>query len=91
MQLGVLTAQPLGHMDRSDAFDFLETLGVDAVELGAGGLIGSDHIDRGHLLDNDDAECFEEVERVRTIHVPERLGCEYAELHTNDVWIECAK
>lgn len=56
MQLGVLTAQPLGHMDRSDAFDFLETLGVDAVELGAGGLIGSDHIDREALLDDEGAQ-----------------------------------
>jgi DNA-(apurinic or apyrimidinic site) lyase len=43
-------------MDRSDAFDFLETLGVDAVELGAGGLIGADHIDRGHLLDDEGAQ-----------------------------------
>ncbi len=55
MQLGVLTAQPLGHMDRSDAFAFLESLDVDAVELGTGGLIGSDHVDRRELLDSAEA------------------------------------
>lgn len=39
MELGVLIAQPLGHVDRSEAFSFLEMPGVDAVELGTGGLI----------------------------------------------------
>ncbi|MFA1611774.1 sugar phosphate isomerase/epimerase family protein [Halobellus rubicundus] len=55
MELGVLTAQPLGHMDRADAFDFLESLGVDAVELGTGGLIGAAHVDRNKLLTDEDA------------------------------------
>lgn len=56
MQLGVLTAQPLGHMDRTQALDYLENLGVDAVELGVGGLIGDDHLDRREYLDDEAAQ-----------------------------------
>ena len=56
MHVGVLTAQPLGHLDRTKAFEYLESLGVDAVELGAGGLIGDDHLDRRKYLDDESAQ-----------------------------------
>jgi DNA-(apurinic or apyrimidinic site) lyase len=53
MEIGVLTV-PLGDQDRVDAFEYLADLGVDAVELGAGGWPGQDHINRAALLENAD-------------------------------------
>jgi DNA-(apurinic or apyrimidinic site) lyase len=50
MDLGVLTV-PLGQRPLGDALDYLEALGVDAVELGCGGFPGSDHLDPPALRD----------------------------------------
>jgi len=51
MEIGVLTV-PLGGQDRTDAFEYLADLGVGAVELGAGGYPGQDHLNRAALLDD---------------------------------------
>jgi sugar phosphate isomerase/epimerase len=53
MEIGVLTV-PLGDQDRTDAFEYLADLGVGAVELGAGGWPGQDHLNRAEFLENAD-------------------------------------
>ncbi|GAB3683030.1 sugar phosphate isomerase/epimerase [Salinarchaeum chitinilyticum] len=53
MEIGVLTV-PLGGQDRTDAFEYLADLGVGAVELGAGGYPGQDHLNRAALLENEE-------------------------------------
>jgi sugar phosphate isomerase/epimerase len=55
MDVGVLTV-PLGEQPLEDALDYLAAVGVDAVELGCGGYPGQDHLDRGALLDDPDAQ-----------------------------------
>ena len=55
MDIGVLTV-PLGEQPLEDALDYLAAVGVDAVELGCGGYPGQDHLDRGALLDDPDAQ-----------------------------------
>ena len=54
MDIGVLTV-PLAGESRTDAFEYLSGLGVDTVELGTGGFVGATHVDRGSLLDDEDA------------------------------------
>jgi len=54
MEIGVLTVA-LGDHSRTDALATLADLGVGAVELGAGGWPGQDHLDRATLLENADA------------------------------------
>ena len=54
MDIGVLTV-PLGGESRSDAFEYLSGIDVDAVELGVGGHPGQDHTDREALLTDEDA------------------------------------
>ena len=54
MDIGVLTV-PLGEQSLADTLSYLDSLGVDTVELGCGGYPGQDHIDRGALLDDEDA------------------------------------
>jgi len=54
MEIGVLTV-PLGEQNRTDAFEYLSGIGVDAVELGAGGWPGQDHLNRAALLESADA------------------------------------
>ncbi|MDB2261028.1 sugar phosphate isomerase/epimerase [Halorubrum ezzemoulense] len=51
MDIGVLTV-PLGGEPLDDAAAYLDGIGVDAVELGAGGWPGEDHVDREALLDD---------------------------------------
>ncbi|WP_435063776.1 sugar phosphate isomerase/epimerase family protein [Halobaculum sp. EA56] len=58
MDIGVLTV-PLGGEPRTDAFEYLAGIGVDAVELGVGGWPGEDHVDRERLLG--DAEARESL------------------------------
>jgi len=55
MELGVLTV-PLGDRSREEAFAYLETIGVDCVELGVGGFPGDDHLDRTATLDNEERQ-----------------------------------
>ena len=55
MDIGVLTV-PLGEESLDDAIAYLDSIGVDAVELGVGGWPGEDHVDRGEYLDNDGAQ-----------------------------------
>ncbi|TKX35825.1 sugar phosphate isomerase/epimerase [Halorubrum sp. CGM5_25_10-8B] len=51
MDIGVLTV-PLGGEPLDDAAEYLDGIGVDAVELGVGGWPGEDHVDREALLDD---------------------------------------
>ena len=55
MQVGVLTV-PLGDQSLADALSYLDSIGVDAVELGCGGFPGDDHLPRGQYLDDEDAQ-----------------------------------
>lgn len=55
MDIGVLTV-PLGGQPIDDAFAYLDSIGVDAVELGCGGSPGDDHLPREEYLGNDDAQ-----------------------------------
>ncbi|MCI9625895.1 MAG: sugar phosphate isomerase/epimerase [Clostridia bacterium] len=51
MKLGVLTV-PLGDMNLEEVLAYLSGLGVQTVELGAGGFPGKAHLDPDRLLDN---------------------------------------
>ncbi|MGQ4557172.1 TIM barrel protein [Halobellus sp. GM3] len=53
MDVGVLTV-PLGEWPLDRALEYLDELGVDAVELGAGGHPGTDHLSPRALLDDAD-------------------------------------
>ncbi|MFC7077712.1 sugar phosphate isomerase/epimerase family protein [Haloarcula halophila] len=55
MQVGVLTV-PLGDQSLADALSYLDSIGVDAVELGCGGFPGDDHLPREQYLDDEDAQ-----------------------------------
>lgn len=57
MDIGVLTV-PLGDRSIEEAFSYLDGIGVDAVELGAGGYPGrdTDHFDREAYLDDEDRQ-----------------------------------
>ncbi|WP_324758254.1 sugar phosphate isomerase/epimerase family protein [Haloarcula sp. GH36] len=55
MQVGVLTV-PLGDQSLADALSYLDSIGVDAVELGCGGFPGDDHLPRDQYLDDEDAQ-----------------------------------
>ncbi|MFB6138087.1 MAG: sugar phosphate isomerase/epimerase family protein [Halobacteriaceae archaeon] len=55
MDIGVLTVA-LGDETLGDALAYLEDLGVGAVELGTGGFVGQDHLDREALLDDEGAQ-----------------------------------
>jgi len=55
MDIGVLTV-PLGDQSLDEALAYLDGIGVDAVEIGCGGYPGSDHLDRGELLDDEAAQ-----------------------------------
>jgi len=63
MKVGVLTAQPLGHMTLPEALGYLESIGVDAVELPTGGFVGDDHLPRGEYLGDENAQA-DLIERV---------------------------
>jgi len=55
MDIGVLTV-PLGNQPLDDTLAYLDSIGVDAVELGCGGYPGEDHLNRTALLDDPDAQ-----------------------------------
>jgi sugar phosphate isomerase/epimerase len=55
MHIGVLTV-PLGDVSLDDALDYLDGIGVDAVELGCGGHPGDDHLPREEYLDDEAAQ-----------------------------------
>jgi len=55
MKIGVLTA-PLADEPLDDALAYLADLAVDAVELGTGGFVGDDHLDRAAHLDDEAAQ-----------------------------------
>lgn len=61
MKLGVLTV-PLYSMTLEDALAYLHSKGVQAVELGAGGFPGKDHIDPDHYLDQP-----EEIKKLKAL------------------------
>ncbi|QCJ46592.1 sugar phosphate isomerase/epimerase [Haloprofundus sp. MHR1] len=54
MDIGVLTV-PLGGQSLEEALDYLDDIGVSAVELGVGGYPGEAHVDRRELLDDESA------------------------------------
>ncbi len=54
MDIGVLTV-PLGDQALDEVLAYVAGLGVGAVELGAGGYPGQDHLDRERLLEDPDA------------------------------------
>jgi sugar phosphate isomerase/epimerase len=55
MQIGVLTVV-LGDEPLPDALEYVADLGVGAVELGCGGFVGEDHLDREAHLDDESAQ-----------------------------------
>jgi len=55
MDIGVLTV-PLGDRSLDDALDYLDGLGIDAVELGTGGYPGTDHLSPDELLGDPDRQ-----------------------------------
>jgi len=52
MEVGVLTV-PLGDQSLEDALEYLDGIGVEAVELACGGFTGDDHLKREEYLDNE--------------------------------------
>jgi DNA-(apurinic or apyrimidinic site) lyase len=55
MKVGVLTVA-LGDQSLGEALDYLEGIGVEAIELGCGGFVGDDHLTRAEYLDDEDAQ-----------------------------------
>jgi DNA-(apurinic or apyrimidinic site) lyase len=55
MDVGVLTVV-LGDEPLDEALDYLSGLGVGTVELGCGGFVGDDHLDREAYLDDEAAQ-----------------------------------
>ncbi|MFD1588375.1 sugar phosphate isomerase/epimerase family protein [Halorientalis brevis] len=55
MDTGVLSV-PLASQSRTDALEYLASLGVDAVELGCGGHPGDEHLPTGDYLDDETAQ-----------------------------------
>ena len=54
MQVGVLTVL-LGDDPLEDAIEYLDEIGVDAIELGCGGFVGNDHLPAEQYLDDEAA------------------------------------
>jgi len=54
MDIGVLTVA-LADQDLEALLAYLDDLGLGAVEFGTGGFVGESHIERHHLLDDEDA------------------------------------
>lgn len=61
MDVGVLTV-PLGGQSLEEALEYLDGLGVGAIELGCGGHPGDSHLPRDEYLDNENAQL--ELQRV---------------------------
>ncbi|MDR9430586.1 MAG: sugar phosphate isomerase/epimerase [Natronomonas sp.] len=55
MKVGVLTVL-LGDQPLEDAVEYLDEIGVEAVELGCGGYVGDDHLPTQDVLDDEDAQ-----------------------------------
>jgi len=55
MQVGVLTV-PVASEPLTDSLSYLDSIGVDAVELGCGGYPGDDHLSREAYLYDEDAQ-----------------------------------
>ncbi|WP_435095904.1 sugar phosphate isomerase/epimerase family protein [Halarchaeum sp. P4] len=55
MDIGVLTV-PLGDQPLEEALDYLSDLGVGAVEIGTGGFVGDDHLERSEYLGDEEAQ-----------------------------------
>ena len=55
MEIGVLTVA-LADEPIDEAIAYLDDLGVGAVEIGCGGFVGEDHLDRGAHLDDEDRQ-----------------------------------
>jgi len=55
MQVGVLTV-PLGDQSLTDALSYLDSIGVEAVELGCGGFPGENHLPRAEYLDDEESQ-----------------------------------
>jgi DNA-(apurinic or apyrimidinic site) lyase len=55
MQVGVLTVV-LGGEPLEDALEYLDGIGVGAVELGCGGFVGDDHLSKDEYLDDEGAQ-----------------------------------
>lgn len=65
MQVGVLTVV-LGNESLEEALEYLNSIGVGAVELGCGGFVGDDHLPKDKYLDHDDAQ--EELWNLLNVH-----------------------
>lgn len=55
MQVGVLTVL-LGEQPLEDAVEYLDGIGVEAVEIACGGFVGDDHLPTDEYLDDEDAQ-----------------------------------
>lgn len=55
MQVGVLTVL-LGEQPLEEALEYLDGIGVDAVEIACGGFVGDDHLSTEEYLDDEDAQ-----------------------------------
>ena len=55
MQVGVLTVL-LGDQPLEDAVEYLDEIGVEAVEIACGGYVGDDHLPTQEVLDDEDAQ-----------------------------------
>jgi len=55
MQVGVLTVL-LGDQPLEDAVEYLDSIGVEAVEIACGGYVGDDHLPTNEYLDDADAQ-----------------------------------
>jgi DNA-(apurinic or apyrimidinic site) lyase len=55
MQVGVITVL-LGDRSLEDALEYLDGIGVQAVELACGGFVGDDHLPTEEYLDDEDAQ-----------------------------------
>ncbi|WP_224337757.1 sugar phosphate isomerase/epimerase family protein [Haloprofundus halobius] len=89
MDVGVLTA-PLVDQPFEDAAEYLAGLGVDAVEIGCGGLHGGEHLDReAHLDDEDEQAAFRETLDEFDLRVS-ALACHDNLLHPDEETAETA-
>jgi sugar phosphate isomerase/epimerase len=79
MKLGVLTV-PLSSMTLEQALEYLSGLGVQTVELGAGGFPGSAHLDVPKLLSDDN-----EVARVKGLLEKYNIEISAISCHGNNI------
>ena len=80
MKLGVLSAA-LADMTMEEMFQYFNKIGVDAVELGAGGFPGKAHVNPAELLKNPgDIDKIGELAKKYNIHIA-ALACHGNPVH----------